>query len=217
MKIKWNGHASFTIRAIDGVVIITDPYDPGGYGGALAYEPVSDQADIVLVSHEHADHNFVEGLPGAPKVLKGSGQVMGVNVKGIQMYHDESGGSQRGENMVFVFALEGLNICFTGDLGHRLSQDQLKAIGPVDLLFVPVGGTFTLDAQSAVDVVNAVHPKVVIPMHYKTDKCGLPIATADGFLAKMTNVKKTGQSEVELSQADLPETGTEVWILDYAC
>jgi L-ascorbate metabolism protein UlaG (beta-lactamase superfamily) len=217
MKIKWNGHASFTITTIDGIVIVTDPYDPGGYGGALAYEPVSDKADIVLVSHEHADHNFVEGLPGTPNVLKGSGQSMGIAVKGIEMYHDESGGSQRGTNMVFVFAVEGVNICFVGDLGHRLSQEQIQAIGPVDLLLVPVGGTFTVDAEGAVDVVKALNPRVVIPMHYKTDKCGLPIATADGFLAQMTHVKKIDQSEVDLSQKDLPKTGSEVWVLEHAC
>jgi L-ascorbate metabolism protein UlaG (beta-lactamase superfamily) len=142
---------------------------------------------------------------------------MGIAVKGIEMYHDESGGSQRGTNMVFVFAVEGVNICFVGDLGHRLSQEQIQAIGPVDLLLVPVGGTFTVDAEGAVDVVKALNPRVVIPMHYKTDKCGLPIATADGFLAQMTHVKKIDQSEVDLSQKDLPKTGSEVWVLEHAC
>lgn len=86
MKIKWNGHASFTITASDGTVLITDPYDPSGYGGVLKYYPVSDKADAVLVSHDHADHNYVKGLPGSPQVLKGSDQIKDIKVKAIDTH-----------------------------------------------------------------------------------------------------------------------------------
>jgi L-ascorbate metabolism protein UlaG (beta-lactamase superfamily) len=217
MKIKWNGHASFTITAADGTVIVTDPYDPGGYGGVLGYDLVQDRADAVLVSHDHADHNYVQGLPGSPPVLKGSGQVKGISVKGIEMYHDESEGSERGSNMVFVCFIDRIRVCFAGDLGHPLSPEQAQAIGSVDLLLIPVGGTFTVDAEAAVDVVNALNPRVVIPMHFKTDKCDLPIASADDFLARMTNVQKLDQSEVDLTIEDMPESRPTVWVLDYAC
>ena len=111
MKIKWNGHASFTITAADGTVFVTDPYDPSGYGGVLKYDQVSDRADAVLVSHDHADHNYVEGLSGSPKVLKSSGQIKGIQVKSINTYHDESDGSERGINKAFSFIVDGINVC----------------------------------------------------------------------------------------------------------
>jgi L-ascorbate metabolism protein UlaG (beta-lactamase superfamily) len=140
-----------------------------------------------------------------------------ITVKGVDAYHDESQGSERGPNVVFSFAVDGINVCFVGDLGHQLSQDQIDAIGAVDLLLLPVGGTFTVDAGGAVDVAKALSPKLVIPMHFKTDKCDLPIGEVDDFLAKMTNVKKFDESEIELSQDKLPVSDSEVWVLNYAC
>lgn len=217
MKIKWNGHASFTITASDGTVIVTDPYDPSGYGGVLMYDQVKDKADGVLVSHDHADHNYVKGLPGSPEVVKGSGRVKDIKVKGIPTYHDESGGSERGENTVFVFAVDGMNICFAGDLGHPLSNEQIKAIGPLDVLLIPVGGTYTVDAGGAAKIAGDLNPKLIIPMHFKTDKCALPISGVDGFLEKMPKVNQLKQSEIELSQDKLPAAGTEVWVLNHAC
>jgi len=217
MKIKWNGHASFTITADDGTVLVTDPYDPSGYGGVLKYDMVTDKADAALISHDHADHNYAEGLSGSPQVLKGSGQAGNIQVKGIDAYHDESDGSERGTNTVFSFAVDGINICFAGDLGHQLSTEQIEAIVPVDLLLLPVGGTFTVDAEAAVKVAEVLGAKLVIPMHFKTDKCDLPIADVEGFLAQMDNVKKLNESEIDLSADKIPSTGSEVWVLDYAC
>lgn len=217
MKIKWNGHASFTITASDGTVLITDPYDPSGYGGVLTYDPVRDKADAVLVSHDHADHNYVDGLPGSPQVLKGSGQVKDIKLKAIDTYHDESRGAERGANTVFVFKVDGINICFVGDLGHQLSSEQIEAIGAVDLLLIPVGGTYTVDAEGAVKVVESLKARLVIPMHFKTEKCDLPVAGVDDFLTKMRNVKKLEESEIELSPNKLLEAGPEVWVMKHAC
>jgi L-ascorbate metabolism protein UlaG (beta-lactamase superfamily) len=217
MKIKWNGHASFTIKAEDGTVFVTDPYDPAGYGGVLKYAPVTDRADAALISHDHADHNYVDSLSGSPQILKGSGQVKNIQVKGIVTYHDESEGSDRGANMMFAFTIDGINICFVGDLGHQLSPEQVEAIGSVDLLLIPVGGTYTLDSEGAAKVVKSLEPKVVIPMHFKTDKCDLPIAEVDGFLQKMTHVRRLEESEIDLSPDKLPAAAPEVWVLNHAC
>ena len=217
MKIKWNGHASFTITAADGTVLVTDPYDPSGYGGVLKYDQVSDRADGALVSHDHADHNYPQGLTGSPQVVTGSARVKDIPIKGIDTYHDESEGSERGPNVVFGFAVDGINICFAGDLGHQLSDDQVKELGAVDLLIVPVGGAFTVDADGATKVMDALNPKIVIPMHFKTEKCDLPIGEVDDFLAKVANTKKLGESEIELSRDNLPAAGPEVWVMNYAC
>jgi L-ascorbate metabolism protein UlaG (beta-lactamase superfamily) len=213
MKIKWNGHASFTITASDGIVLVTDPYDPKAFGGVFEYDMVTDRADGVLVSHD----NHVKGLSGSPEVLRGSGRIGDIPVRAIETAHDESGGKERGSNTVFSFEMDGIRICFVGDLGHQLSGEQVDAIGPVDVLLTPVGGTFTVDAQGAAELVKALSPKVVIPMHFKTEKSHLPIAGAEDFLNVMGGSTQTGKSEIEVTAGDLPTAGTEVWVLEHAC
>ncbi len=217
MKIKWNGHASFTITAADGTVIVTDPYNPAAYKGVLTYDQVSDRASAALVSHEHGDHNYVEGLPGTPVVLRGTGRIGNIQVAAIDAYHDESKGAKRGANRIFAFSADEIRICFVGDLGHQLSDTQIASLGPVDILMTPVGGTYTLDADGAKKLTEAIKPKVVIPMHYKTGKCNLPITGPEGFLDRMEVVKKLGKSEIELTKNNLPTDRTEAWVLEHAC
>ncbi len=216
MKIKWNGHASFTITSSDGSVIVTDPYDPSGYGGALTYGVVDEPADVVLVSHDHPDHSYAEGVGGNPKVLKTAGQAKGIDFSAIEAAHDESGGKERGKNTVFAFTVDGVRVCFAGDLGHLLSKGQLEKLGPVDVLLAPVGGTFTVGPENAAKLVEQIKPRLVIPMHFKTAKCGFPLAGVDEFAELMTNVKKTGKSEVDIGGGALPVSGPEVWILEHA-
>jgi len=216
MKIKWNGHASFTITAADGTTIVTDPYEPGAFDGGIAYGAVDDHTDVALVSHDHADHNHTASLGGDPQVLTSAGSAKGVEFAGVATAHDEKDGAERGNNVLFAFTVDGVRIGFMGDLGHQLSDDQLKALGQIDLLLPPVGGVFTLDPDGAAKLIDQVGPKLVIPMHFKTEKCGFPLATVDEFAKRMTNVKKMGASEVEIKKDDLPAAGPEVWILDYA-
>jgi L-ascorbate metabolism protein UlaG (beta-lactamase superfamily) len=217
MKIKWYGHASFLITADSGTKIITDPYEPGGYDGALSYGSPPDEADIALVSHDHPDHNYVQGLKGSPEVVKGSGShtVSGIVFKGITTYHDTSGGKDRGESTIFCFTVDGIKLCHLGDLGHTLNTKDIEQIGEVDVLMIPVGGYFTIDAEVATAVMNSLKPRLVIPMHFKTEKCDFPITTVDDFVRAKDKVTILSTSEIELSQGALPDS-TEIWVLAFA-
>ena len=206
MKIKWYGHAAFLITSAQGVKIITDPYEPGGFGGAIGYGPIPDEADIVLVSHDHADHNHVQGLPGKPQVVKGTGshRVKGIEFTGISAYHDSSGGSQRGKNTIFCWDLDEVRICHLGDLGHVLDEKEARQIRSVDLLLIPVGGFYTIDPVEAGQTIQILRPRVIIPMHYKNSKCGFPLANIEDFTKSMTKVKVMKESQMEITKASLP-------------
>lgn len=217
MKIKWYGHAAFLVTSDEGIKIIIDPYEPGAFGGQLSYGKIDDQADIVLTSHDHADHNHIKGLPGNPQILKGSGPKTekGISIKGIPTYHDPSKGSERGSNTVFTLRVDEINLCHLGDLGHLLSDREVSEIGPVDILLIPVGGVYTIDPNEATQVADQVKPKVLIPMHFKTAKCGFPIAPVEDFLKGKSNVKRSGVSEMRFDQASLP-LQREVIVLEHA-
>lgn len=217
MKIKWLGHAAFLITSSQGVKIITDPYEPNAFGGQLAYGAIKDLADIVLVSHDHADHNHTKDLPGSPQIIKGSGSKTGkgISFRGVATFHDPSRGKERGENTVFAMEIDGIRVCHLGDLGHVLSQKEVSEIGPVDILITPVGGFYTIDPKEASQVATLLKPKVVIPMHFKTEKCGFPIAPVEDFLKGKAKVKQAGVSEVSFEKAALPHE-TEVVVLKHA-
>ena len=207
MKIQWYGHASFLITSDDGTKIITDPYEPGAYDGGIAYKPIDDAADIVTVSHDHADHNYVQGIKGNPVVVKGPGthEAKGISFKGIATYHDPSEGKERGENTMFVFTVDGVTLCHAGDLGHVLSEDQVKELGALDVLLLPIGGVFTLDPNEATEVMDLVKPKILVPMHFKTPGCGFPIADVEEFLKGKSSVERIEGSEFSVSKEQLPD------------
>jgi L-ascorbate metabolism protein UlaG (beta-lactamase superfamily) len=216
MKLKWLGHAAFLITSEEGVKIITDPFEPGTFG--VNYDKIEDSADIVVVSHEHPDHNYVKGVPGSPRVVRGPGrhQLKGIEFTGIASYHDDSGGSQRGPNNIFCFTVDGIRLCHLGDLGHQLSDKQIAAIGEVDVLLTPMAGNFTLDAAGAHWVIDQVQPRVVIPMHYQTDRCpNFPVTDVEPFLAGKTNVKRLEIAELEFKSEKLP-SATEIVVLQHA-
>ncbi len=217
MKIKWYGHAAFLVTTDQGVKIILDPYEAGAYGGQLAYGKIKDQADLALTSHDHADHNDTKSLPGSPQVVKGSGSkvVKGISIKGIPTYHDPSKGSERGENTIFLLTVDGMQLCHLGDLGHVLNEKELKEISPVDILLIPVGGYFTIDAKEATRVAEQIKPKVLIPMHFKTSKCGFPISPLEDFLKGKPAPKRVGASETTFEKDSLPQK-MEIVVLEHA-
>jgi len=195
----------------DGVKVITDPYV---VGGDISYSPIEETADIVVVSHEHADHNNVSAVRGKPEVIKGSGTriAKGIQFRGVATYHDNSQGRKRGPNTVFCFTLDDIRLCHSGDLGHLLDKVQIEEIGAVDILFVPVGGFYTIDAAEASQVCEQLNPKVIIPMHFKTPKCAYPIAGVEDFLKGKETVRKADFSEVEFALEKLPPA-SEILVL----
>jgi L-ascorbate metabolism protein UlaG (beta-lactamase superfamily) len=209
MKLKWLGHASFLITADNGVRIITDPYEPND---KLRYGNINESADIVTVSHDHFDHGNVAAVKGNPQVVKGDAEVKGIKFKGIAAFHDTAGGKERGQNTILCFEVDGVKVCHFGDLGHELTAEQVAEIGSVDVLLLPVGGFYTIDAAVASKVVDELKPKVVIPMHFNTDKCDLPIAGVDEFLRGKKDVAQPGVSEVDLKAGDLP-SATRITVL----
>jgi L-ascorbate metabolism protein UlaG (beta-lactamase superfamily) len=214
MKIKWLGHASFLITSQDGAKIITDPYSTGM---GIDYGEIKESADVVLVSHEHPDHNNIKAVKGSPQAIANPGTkaAKGIEFKGIATFHDESQGKERGPNTAYTFTVDGVNACFLGDLGHQLTGEEVGAIGKVDVLMIPVGGFYTVDAANATKICDALKPKVVIPMHFKTDKCAYPIATVEDFLKGKNNIRREKTSEVTFSKDKLP-SATEILVLQPA-
>ena len=197
MKMTWHGQACFTLKTASGVSIRLDPFDE-----SLGLPVPTEPADLVLVSHDHFDHNAVSVVPGKPDVIKSvrKRELKGVRVAGVQTFHDESHGSERGENRVFVVEADDVRVVHLGDLGHVLADEQIAAIGRVDVLMLPVGGTYTIDAAHAWKVVEQLAPRIVIPMHFKLPDISLPIAGPDDFLRHAGDV-------VRLDDLDLtPET-----------
>jgi L-ascorbate metabolism protein UlaG (beta-lactamase superfamily) len=209
MKIKYLAHASFLITSKSGTKIVTDPY---AAAGGLKYKPITETADIVTVSHEHGDHNYTAAVKGNPVVLRAEGEAKGIKFKVVEVAHDDHDGKQRGKNSIFCFEIDGVKICHAGDLGHILTPAQTKAVGKVDVLMLPVGGFFTIDAAAATVVAEQLKPTIILPMHYKTDKADFPIAGVGEFLISKANVTRNPDSEIELTAGKLPEK-TQIIVL----
>ena len=195
-RLQWLGQSTFVLTSSNGTKILMDPVNnTSGFN----IPPISG-VDAITITHEHGDHNNIAMATGSPLILRGLSTTGWVNydqnVKGVRIYsigafdvfHDNTSGSQRGRDSFFVFDVDGLRIAHLGDLGHTLTAAQISRIGPVDVLLIPVGGFYTIDAAAATIVVDQLKPKIVIPMHYKTTVTAnnSPLATADAFLAGKT-------------------------------
>jgi L-ascorbate metabolism protein UlaG (beta-lactamase superfamily) len=217
MKIKYYGHAAFKLTTDKGVRLIFDPYQSGAFDGALSYGKITDGADIVLTSHNHDDHNYTKDIKGAFTHINkvGAHEVKGIKVKGVPSHHDGSEGKERGNNLIFVVEADGMTVAHAGDLGHALDKEALKEIGKVDVLLLPVGGFFTIDAQEATKVMNDLKPAITIPMHFKTDKVSFPITKVEEFTRGKKNVRTAKATELEIKKETLPK-GAGIVVLDYA-
>lgn len=210
MRIRWHGHSCFEIAG--SVQVVTDPHD----GKSIGISPPKAKADLVLVSHDHFDHNCSR-LVRKNEAAVLSTPVMtveqGVRVEGVDACHDDAGGAKRGKVVLFRFELDGMSFCHLGDLGHDLDGDTVDRIAPVDFLFLPVGDVFTIGPEVAKRIVDKVSPRVAVPMHYRTQGLSLSIKPVQDFLAlcDKDQVVKVG-NEVEFSHEDLPQSGTEIWL-----
>jgi len=181
MIVKWLGHSCFLLKGEEkGPVILTDPFKEEMVG----YRMPDVEADIVTISHDHDDHNNVSAAGGHADVISAAGKFIshGMDIFGISSYHDSENGRLRGKNTIFCFEMDGVRVCHLGDLGQQLSKAQVQEIGRVDLLFLPVGGVYTIDAAGGDKVIEALHPAIAVPMHYKTAALSVPLDPVDGFL-----------------------------------
>ena len=214
MKIKWLGHSCFLIQSDTGIKIITDPYSTTK---GIHYAPIKETADIVITSHDHFDHNAVGSILGEPVIARRSGSitVKGIDFIGISSCHDAEGGKKRGNNVIFCFMVDKIRICHLGDLGHVLSNSQIDDIGIIDILLIPVGGYYTIDAGEAGQICERLQPKIIIPMHFKTEKLDFPIADINDFIKGKSNVRKLTTDDLELYQSTLPAT-QQIVVLKHA-
>jgi L-ascorbate metabolism protein UlaG (beta-lactamase superfamily) len=217
MKIRYLGHSAFELTLESGAKVVCDPYEAGSFGGALAYDPIKGEFDLAVVSHEHDDHRSKAVLSRSKNVVRSAGrhEAAGIVVESIASYHDDRRGSERGKNLISVIEADGMRIAHLGDLGHSISIKDYPLLKGVDVLMIPVGGHYTIDAATASAVAKALAPKVVIPMHYKTGKVDFPITTVENFTKLMDTVKKVGGSELVVTKATLPDKLTVV-VLDPA-
>ena len=210
MEITWLGHSCFKLKGKQATVI-TDPFSPStGYTlGKLT-------ADIVTVSHPHPGHSYIQGVADDPRILKSPGEYesAGVLTVGVHTYHDNEKGAQRGKNTAFVIDVDDVMICHLGDLGHVLTAEQVAEMEGVDVLLIPVGGVSTIDAVQAAQVVRQLEPKIVIPMHYKTDAIKRDFETAERFLKEMGVKEAIPQPKLAVNKNSLPLT-MQVTVLSY--
>ena len=207
LQIRWHGHSCFEVT--NDVTLVTDPHD----GKSIGIPAPSVVGDIILVSHDHYDHNSVKTVEKeGSKVVTDERKrtISDVEISGIPSFHDEDMGAKRGKNIIFKFVMEGIRFCHLGDLGHEIDDETAEKIGDVDVLFIPVGGTFTIDDKHAWNVIKTIKPKIIVPMHYKIGGLSLPIAGIDAFLEQAPYKIIPVGNEIDIEKEELPEE-PEIW------
>lgn len=213
MIITYIGHSCFKLQdkvGAEGVTLTTDPYDQ-----SIGLKVPNFESDIVTVSHGHSDHSNVKALRGNPFIINTAGEYdyKGIGVHGVESFHDDKNGKDRGVNIVYRIEIDDISVSHLGDLGHVLDDKQLDLLVGTDILLIPVGGKFTLDAKKAVEVVSQVEPRIVIPMHYKTKDLNLDIDGVDKFIKEL-GIRATEEDKLKIAKKDLPQEDMELVILN---
>jgi len=205
MQINYLGHSCFKIRSKN-TILLTDPFDE-----SIGFPLPRTKADIVTISHEHKDHFCLDNVEGEPFIVNGPGEyeIADVSVFGLAAFHDKVGGAERGKNTIYTIRTEEVSLCHLGDLGHKLNDQQLEEVNGVDVLFIPVGGTYTLGPKEAVEVINQVEPKIVIPMHYRVPALESSFAQSllplEDFLNEIGVPEAKSVDKLIVSKTNLPE------------
>ncbi len=209
MEITWLGHSCFKIKGKE-VTLVTDPYDE-----SIGYTWVKPSANIVTLSHHHAGHSYSAGVDGSPKVLSRPGEyeISNVFILGIPNFHDSEQGQTRGRNITYLIEMEDIILCHLGDLGHLPSPRQVEELSDTAVLFIPVGGISTIDAKRAAEIVRFLNPKVVIPMHYKTQEVTW-LGPLSEFVKEMGLKEVIPQPKLTIARSNLP-LETKMVVLDY--
>ncbi len=205
MVIEYLGHSCFKLTESTGTCVVCDPYSEETVGYAMPKVT----ADAVTVSHHHDDHDFIANVGGNPVIIdkESSFDLPGVEINSVKSFHDGNRGKKRGENVIFKFRMDGIDICHLGDLGEACSLDLIETILPVNVLLIPVGGNYTIDAEMAKEYVDRIMPEIVIPMHFRTKDSKIDIDKLDGFLNLFDGdcIEEKEESSLELSRSDLTE------------
>ncbi len=212
MKIQYLGHSCFVLTESTGTTVVTDPY------GKIGFSVPAVRADVVTVSHQHYDHNNVAAVEGHPLIIDKEGFYTfdGVEVTGIKSFHDDEGGAVRGENIIFKFRMDGLDVCHLGDIGESCTAELLEQILPIDILLIPVGGKYTIDGEQAREYVDRIMPSIVIPMHYKTKDLNMDIEKPDDFVDSFEDeeVENCEDGGIEIFRDDLSGDCTKVILME---
>lgn len=212
MIITWYGQSCFKVQSGQDTVVI-DPFDK-----SIGLTPPKFEAQLVLSTHEHPDHNNISTIKGDYFVIDGPGEYeyKGIRVNGIRSYHDNEEGKERGLNTIYVIRFEDILLAHLGDLGQeKLNETQIETIGDVDILMVPVGGNFTIDGEKALDIINQIEPRIAIPMHYKVKGLKPKLESVDGFLKAIGKTDLSPEEKLTIKKKDLPdpEAKTEIVLL----
>lgn len=200
MTITWFGQSCFRIEAKEGSVLI-DPFSPD-----IGLKPPKIKDDLVLVTHEHYDHNNTEGASPETFIIRTPGEYEknSISVLGVRSFHDKSEGKERGPNTIYIIKCEDMTICHLGDLGQeKLTEQQVEDIGDVDILMIPVGGSYTINYKEAVGVISQIEPKIAIPMHYKVKGLESDIENADKFVKEL-GLTPEKVDKLKISKKNLP-------------
>lgn len=210
MDIYWLGQACFKLKGKSSTALI-DPFDPAKTNLKLTSNI---ECNVVVSSHDHFDHNnFQAAAPSAVRISgPGEYEVAGISIVGVVTYHDNTQGSERGRNTVYQLTIDNIQVVHLGDLGHKLTEDQVQNIGGTDILLVPVGGYYTIDAKVAAAVVAQLEPSIVIPMHYSLDGHIPNLEGVGTFLKEMGVEGATAQNKFSITKDKLPEE-TQVVLL----
>lgn len=215
-KVYFAGQSCFQISVSNSrdhsADIVIDPYDE-----KTGFKLPNLSADIVLVTHNHHDHNNTKGVKGEPFVVQGPGEyeVKEVFIKGIPSFHDDKNGKEKGQNTIYIIEAEELRFCHLGDLGQKeLTDEQVDKIGQVDVLMIPVGGNYTIDSQMAQKIIGQIEPRIVIPMHYRFEKANPDLDDVSKFLKTMGKPSITPQDKLIVKDSTLPKEGMEIVVLN---